>query len=56
MSVILGKYVRKCVIFQPVSKIELFQCTAANMLIKIYYVLSLISVFIVQVVMLVRFA
>jgi hypothetical protein len=44
-----------CVLFRMVSKIELFHCTVAKLLIKRYYILFLISVFIVQVTKLVQF-
>jgi uncharacterized membrane protein (DUF441 family) len=38
-----------CVLFRTVTEIELFHCTVAKLLIKRYYLLFLISVFIVQV-------
>jgi len=38
-----------------VSKIELFHCTVAKLLINRYYILFIILVFIVQVTKLVRF-
>jgi uncharacterized membrane protein len=45
-----------CVLFQMVSEIKLFHCTVPKLLItKIYYVLFLIPVFIVQVTKLVQF-
>jgi hypothetical protein len=48
-------YVR--VLFRTVSEIELFHCTLPKLLItKRYYVLFLITVFIVQVTKLVQFA
>jgi len=44
-----------CVLFRTVSEIQLFHCTIAKLLIKRYYVLFLILVFIVQVTKVVRF-
>ena len=46
-------YVR--VIFQMVSEKELFHCTVAKLLIKRYYILFLMLVYIVQVTKLVQF-
>ena len=40
VSVILDKYICTCVLFRTVSKIQLFQCTVANLLIKRYYLLT----------------
>jgi hypothetical protein len=45
-----------CVLFRTVSEIQLFYCTVPKLLIrKIYYVLFLIPVFIVEVTKLVQF-
>jgi len=44
-----------CFLFGTVSKMELFRCTFAKLLLKCNYVLFLKSVFIVQVAMLVQF-
>jgi hypothetical protein len=57
LSVILRKKcVCTCVLFRTVSEIELFHCTVPKLLIrKIYYVLLIIPVFIVQVILLVQF-
>jgi hypothetical protein len=50
------KCVCTCVLFQMVSKLELFHCTVPKLLIrKRYYVLFLIPVFIVQVTKFVEF-
>jgi len=51
VSVILSKkvYIYTSVLLRTVSEIEIFHCTVAKLLIKRYYVLFLISVFIVQV-------
>ena len=38
-----------CVLFETVCKMDLFHCTVEKLLIKSYYVLFIISVFIVQV-------
>jgi hypothetical protein len=50
------KCICTCVLFRTASKIDLFHCTFPKFLIrKIYYVLLLIPVFIVQVTKLVQF-
>jgi hypothetical protein len=49
-------YINTCVLFRPVSEVELFHCTVPELLIlKRYYVLFLIMVLIVQMTKLVQF-
>jgi len=56
LSVILSKKcICTCVPIRKVSEIEQFHSTVAKLLIKRYYVLFIISVFIVQVTKLVQF-
>ena len=54
-EVIVSVIICTCVLFGTVCKMELFQCTAAKLLLKSKHVFFLISVFIVQVTNLVQF-